>query len=90
MLFLGGVVASDPGKVSIYLVCTSTSKEGHPCAQMAFAMSNPNDPTTYLTYSTVFFTLSILHLTDARQTRTIVSRHTTMTGACAVQCIHVK
>ncbi|KAH7103433.1 cysteine proteinase [Auriculariales sp. MPI-PUGE-AT-0066] len=51
MLFLGGVVASDPGKVSIYLVCTSTAKENHPCAQMAFSMSNPNDPTVYLTYN---------------------------------------
>ncbi|EJD38187.1 cysteine proteinase [Auricularia subglabra TFB-10046 SS5] len=51
MLFLGGVVASDPNKVSIYLVCTSTGKDNHPCAQMAFAMSNPNDPTVYLTYN---------------------------------------
>jgi ubiquitin carboxyl-terminal hydrolase 7 len=51
MLFLGGVVASDPGKVSIYLVCTSTAKDNHPCAQMAFAMSNPTDPHVYLTYS---------------------------------------
>lgn len=51
MLFLGGVVASDPGKVSIYLVCTSTAKDNHPCCQMAFSMSNPNDPSVYLTYS---------------------------------------
>ncbi|KZW03198.1 cysteine proteinase [Exidia glandulosa HHB12029] len=51
MLFLGGVVANDPGKVSIYLVCTSTAKNEHPCCQMAFAMSNPNDPTVYLTYN---------------------------------------